>query len=430
MRVKIGLTVLLLSAFFWAPGIQVAQHDNSAARLAALETPPAAPASVTVPLQAPVEVSNAADNAFGLTSAGLTPAPDDLTGDVLAAYTLAVAISPTGCHITTPMLAAIGQVESGNLAGHTLDGHRVSPAILGPVLDGKKYSAVADTDAGSWDGNTRWDRALGPMQIIPSSWRVVGLDMDGDGIRDPQNIYDSAGAAMVYLCAGGRDLSTAAGLKEAVLSYNRSADYLRAVLAWTSVFEKADLTGMGAVPFVASLAVPTTSTPLDGRRRCPPRTRTPRRQPSVTKARPVTPGAATPSSSASPSASPTTGPTAVQRAEHRSVDQPVDPTSVHRSVHRPGTLDRPDTAAGRGARPDTARVGGAHAERPPRSRPSRPTPSHCRSARCRRRPAETADQTAAPTDEPVVSPETCTPPEGYEFDPETGELVPEPTPAP
>ena len=61
MRVKIGLTVLLLSALFWAPGIQVAQHDDGAARLAALETPPAAPASVTVPLQAPVVVSNAAD---------------------------------------------------------------------------------------------------------------------------------------------------------------------------------------------------------------------------------------------------------------------------------------------------------------------------------------------------------------------------------
>ena len=133
---------------------------------------------------------------------------------MLAAYTLAVAVSPTGCHITTPILAAIGQVESGNLAGKTLDeNHRVVPAILGPVLDGKKYRAVADTDAGTWDANTKWDRALGPMQIIPASWRVVGLDMDGDGVRDPQNVYDSAGAAMVYLCSGGRDLATAEGLR-------------------------------------------------------------------------------------------------------------------------------------------------------------------------------------------------------------------------
>ena len=79
------------------------------------------------------------------------------------------------------------------------------------------------------------------MQIIPASWRVVGIDMDGDGVRDPQNVYDSAGAAMVYLCADGRDLSTAAGLKQAILSYNQSDAYLRAVLAWKSVFDNADL---------------------------------------------------------------------------------------------------------------------------------------------------------------------------------------------
>ena len=84
------------------------------------------------------------------------PGPAD---DVLAAYTLAVAVSPPECHITTPILAAIGQVESGNLAGHRLDAeHRVSPEIVGPVLDGKRYRAVADTDGGDWDG----DKKSGP----------------------------------------------------------------------------------------------------------------------------------------------------------------------------------------------------------------------------------------------------------------------------
>ena len=110
------------------------------------------------------------------------------------------------------------------------------------------------------------------MQIIPASWRVVGLDMDGDGVRDPQNVYDSAGAAMAYLCADGRDLSTAAGLKQAILSYNQSDAYLQAVLAWKSVFDNADLEGIGAVPFVAALEVPMTtpqapaSTPYAGPR--------------------------------------------------------------------------------------------------------------------------------------------------------------------
>ena len=224
------------------------------------------------------------------------------------------------------------------------------------------------------------------MQIIPSSWRVVGLDMDGDGVRDPQNIYDSAGAAMVYLCAGGRDLSTAAGLKEAVLSYNRSADYLRAVLAWTSVFEKADLTGMGAVPFVASLAVPTTSTPLDVSSPVP--TSDPHATPTAVgdQGSPGDAGCRDPVVDLAVAVRFSDDrPDSVQRAEHRSVDRPVD--RVARPTPTPTrALDRPDTAAGRGARPDTARVGGAHADSAPRSRPSRPTPSRCRSARCRRRP--------------------------------------------
>ena len=178
------------------------------------------PASVTVSPEAPVVVTptTSVNNNHGWTgSRAVTTAPD-LTAEVLAAYTLAVAVSPPACHITTPLLAAIGQVESGNLAGHTLDAaHQVVPAILGPVLDGNGYRAVPDTDGGQWDHNTQWDRALGPMQIIPSTWRVVGVDMDGDGVRDPQDVYDSAGAAMVYLCAG-RDLGTPTGLEQAILS--------------------------------------------------------------------------------------------------------------------------------------------------------------------------------------------------------------------
>ena len=38
-----------------------------------------------------------------------------------------------------------------------------------------------------------------------------------------------------------------------MLSYNAPTAYLRAVLAWKSVFDNADLTGIGAVPFVAAL---------------------------------------------------------------------------------------------------------------------------------------------------------------------------------
>ena len=72
----------------------------------------------------------------------------------------------------------------------------VRPAILGPVLDGSDgNAAITDTDRGRYDGDTRWDRAVGPMQFIPSTWASWGRDGNGDGTLDPENIFDAALAA-------------------------------------------------------------------------------------------------------------------------------------------------------------------------------------------------------------------------------------------
>ena len=68
---------------------------------------------------------------------------------------------------------------------------------------------IRDTDAGQFDNDTAYDRAVGPMQFIPSTWSVVGVDADGDGQRNPQDIDDAALATAVYLCSGDDDLSTA-----------------------------------------------------------------------------------------------------------------------------------------------------------------------------------------------------------------------------
>ena len=76
-------------------------------------------------------------------------------------------------------------------------GRTLSP-ILGPVLDGAgDFAAITDTDGGGWDGDTTWDRAVGPMQFIPSSWAVWGRDGDGDGRSDPSDIDDAALATAV-----------------------------------------------------------------------------------------------------------------------------------------------------------------------------------------------------------------------------------------
>lgn len=163
-----------------------------------------------------------------------------LPSTVFAAYLRAEAElsrSTPGCGLRRQLLAAIGQVESGQARGGRVgpDG-TASPPILGPRLDGNGFARITDTDGGAYDGDTVYDRAVGPMQFIPSTWAVWGADGNGDGRADPSNVYDAALAAGRYLCAGGRDLSDPGDLDRAVLGYNRSRAYLRTVRAWYAYF--------------------------------------------------------------------------------------------------------------------------------------------------------------------------------------------------
>lgn len=165
------------------------------------------------------------------------PSPWSVPDVLLAAYRGAVSGSPPSCHLPVSLLAAIGQVESGSLAGRSLDAtHRAVPPVLGPVLDGVSTAAISDTDGGRLDSNPRWDRAVGPMQFIPGSWAVFGVDADANGRADPQNVFDAAAAAAGYLCHGGRDLLLAPDLRSAILAYNHSTAYLATVLAWQHRF--------------------------------------------------------------------------------------------------------------------------------------------------------------------------------------------------
>lgn len=170
-----------------------------------------------------------------------------LPASAFAAYRRAeerLAREAPGCRLRWQVLAAIGQVESGHARGGrvTSDGTTVTP-ILGPRLDGVAFALIRDTDGGTHDGDTAYDRAVGPMQFIPSTWVRWGADGNGDGRRDPNNVFDAALAAGRYLCAGGRDLSDPADLDRAILGYNHSAAYLRTVRAWYAYF----LDGHGVV---------------------------------------------------------------------------------------------------------------------------------------------------------------------------------------
>lgn len=137
-----------------------------------------------------------------------------------------------GCHLGWNTIAAIGYLESGN-AGHgdsTIAANGdVEPAIIGPVLDGTAYEAQSDTDGGVYDGDAHWDHAVGPLQFIPSTWARNGVDGNGDGVADPNNIDDAAVSAAGYLCASGRDLRSSDAWEAAVRSYNHSDSYIDGV---------------------------------------------------------------------------------------------------------------------------------------------------------------------------------------------------------
>jgi hypothetical protein len=192
----------------------------------------------------------------------------------LAAYQRAETVinaADKACHIDWALIAAIGRVESdhGRYGGNTLDTLGVStPGIYGIALDGTHNTqAISDTDAGQYDRDKVWDRAVGAMQFIPSTWSVVGVDADGDGKRNPQDIDDAALAAAVYLCSGNDDLGGETGRRSAVFRYNHSQEYVDLVLRIRDAYLQGDYT---AVPnYLASaytFSPPTSYTPVGGGR--------------------------------------------------------------------------------------------------------------------------------------------------------------------
>ncbi|MHA6801137.1 lytic transglycosylase domain-containing protein [Bounagaea algeriensis] len=178
----------------------------------------------------------------------------DIPESVLETYRAsarAVSDEQPGCGLHWSVLAALGRVESGHAEGGAIDANGTTTTpILGPVLDGDGVAEIPDTDGGRLDGDPRWDRAVGPMQFIPGTWRVVA-----EPGTDPNNLGDATTAAGEYLCAGGRDLSRPQELARAVFAYNRSGEYVREVLVWANAYER------GVAPSPGELAPPQESAP-------------------------------------------------------------------------------------------------------------------------------------------------------------------------
>jgi len=172
---------------------------------------------------------------------GLTLAWTGIPAVVLDAYRRAAARmgqERPGCNLTWPLLAAIGRIESGHARAGAVNAFGTTwTPILGPQLDGTgTFAVISDTDGGSLDGDSAYDRAVGPMQFLPGTWRLYGRDGNGDSRSDPHNVFDAALAAASYLCVGGRDLSDPAQLRAAVFTYNHSDAYVATVLAWAQAY--------------------------------------------------------------------------------------------------------------------------------------------------------------------------------------------------
>ena len=204
------------------------------------------PASVPVPgVIAPAVPEGSADSVVSGASTNGIPSP------ALAAYQRGAQIidaADKSCNVPWELIAAIGRVESdhGRYGGNTLTEDGVSkPGIYGIALNGKNGTqAINDTDGGQLDNDTVYDRAVGPMQFIPSTWQVVKVDADGDGKRNPQDMDDAALATAVYLCSGKDNLSTRQGQEAAVYRYNHSQDYVNLVLRIMEAYSSGDYTAV------------------------------------------------------------------------------------------------------------------------------------------------------------------------------------------
>ena len=145
-------------------------------------------------------------------------------------------VAAPACGVSWNLLAGIGRIESMHANGGATDarGTATNP-IYGPALDGTLpgNEVIVQSNAGN---RVTYARAMGPMQFLPGTWARYAADGDGDGIPDPQNLFDATLAAARYLCSGGLNLRDPSQVMAAILRYNNSMSYAQNVLGWAAAY--------------------------------------------------------------------------------------------------------------------------------------------------------------------------------------------------
>jgi Transglycosylase SLT domain len=124
--------------------------------------------------------------------------------DIPPAYLRLYRLSAQRFGLDWAVLAGIGRVECDH-------GRDPDPSCT-------KEGAVNSAGAG------------GPMQFIAATWRVYGLDGDGDGKLSRWDPADAIYSAANYLRAAGAP----ADYHRALLAYNHAESYVAAVMSWAA----------------------------------------------------------------------------------------------------------------------------------------------------------------------------------------------------